>query len=50
MEMIIRSVQDEYYFYCIIPTEEPEIMHGYEHCAEKYLKYLCSKPSILCLL
>lgn len=48
--MIIHSIQEEYYFYCIIPTEEPEIMHGYEHCAEKYLKYLCSKPSILCLL
>lgn len=49
MEMIIHSAQEECYFYYIIPTEEPENMHGYEHCAEKYSKYLCSKSSILCL-
>lgn len=48
-EMIIHSAQEECYFYYIIPTKEPESMHGYKHHAEKYSKYLCSKPYVLYL-
>lgn len=31
----IAFIHEKCYFFYIIPTEEPEIMHGYEHCAEK---------------